>query len=130
MNKFLKTFVAAAVAALVAAPALAEGPISPAGEWQMSTGEARYRIDLCGDGTQVCATLTWLRNDVATAENRAYLNKQVVTGAERATNVKWRGAVTYQGETFNGALTVLDANTIKLTGCRAVACDSLMLTRI
>ncbi len=143
MTKFLKIAASAVLATLIAmpavggnavlpgnAPASGNAVLSPAGEWQMATGEARVMIELCGDGTQVCATLVWLRNDVATAENMEYLNKQVVNGANRAANNKWRGEVTYQGETLNGALTVLDANTLKLTGCQAIACESMMLTRI
>lgn len=133
MNTFSKLVATAAlaVAAAVATPVFAVNMVmSPAGEWQMTSGEARYKIELCGDGTQVCATLTWLRDDVATAENLRYLNKQVVTGATLASPAKWRGQVTYQGETYDGALTLLSSHTLKLTGCKAIACESMMLQKI
>lgn len=130
MIRLTRTLATAVLAlGLAAAPAFAID-VNPTGNWQLSTGEARFEVTLCGDGTQLCAALTWLRDDARTPENLAYLNALVVEGAKSTTPVKWKGAVQYDGETFNGTLTMLNSNTIKLSGCQAIACESMLLNRI
>lgn len=117
------------LAAASAAPALAGSIPSPVGEWQTESGESRYRIEMCGDGTDLCATLTWLREDVRTPENLAYLNRMVVQ-AKQATPAKWKGEVVYSGETYSGAITIVNSHTLRLAGCKGPACESMMFTRI
>ncbi len=122
---------AALVATLVAVvPAFSAPLVNPEGRWQLSSGEARFDLSLCGDGTQLCAKLSWLAEDARTPENLAYLNTMVVEGAVLATPAKWKGSVTYSGDTFDGTMTLLDSNTIKLSGCKAIACESMTLVRI
>ena len=89
------TKIAAATLALglTLAPAFGANLPSPAGTWQTSSGESRYEVEMCGDGTALCATLVWLRDDVRTPENMAYLNKMVVVEAEQARPLKWEGQV-------------------------------------
>ena len=125
-NKTIAAFVLAAVSAL---PAVAGNIPSPAGEWQTSTGESRYPIEMCGDGTEICATLTWLREDARTPENLAYLNKMVVKG-KQSTPAMWKGVVVYEGETYDGRLTMINSHTMRLAGCKGPACESLMFNRI
>jgi uncharacterized protein (DUF2147 family) len=115
---------------LAVAPAFATTQVDPSGSWEVSTGEARFEVTLCGDGTQLCAELTWLRDDARTPENLAYLNALVINGANNTTPVKWKGTVQYDGEAFTGTLTMLNANTLKVSGCQAIACESLLLNRI
>ena len=70
MKTFLKITTAAAVAVGFAlAPALAGDFASPAGTWEITSGESRYEVEMCGDGTAFCATLIWLRDDAKTPEN-------------------------------------------------------------
>jgi uncharacterized protein (DUF2147 family) len=85
---------------------------------------------MCGDGTQLCATLTWLSEEARTPENLAYLNAMVLEGAKSTTPVKWKGAVQYDGETFNGTVTMVNSNTLRLSGCKAIACEAMILERI
>lgn len=129
MTNFKKTIAAFVFAAVTAAPAFAGNIPSPAGEWQTTTGESRYTIEMCGDGTDICATLTWLRDDAKTPENLAYLNKMVVQG-KQSTPAMWKGKVIYQGETYDGRLTMLNSHTMRLAGCKGPACESLTFTRI
>jgi uncharacterized protein (DUF2147 family) len=129
MNQIAKTFAAAFTAALIAAPALAGNIPSPAGEWETVGGESRYTIEMCGDGTDLCATLTWLREDARTPENLPFLNKQVVQ-AKQATPAKWKGKLVYDGQTYDGAVTIINANTLRLAGCVGPACESMMFNRI
>lgn len=124
----VKTLCAATLAlGLATLPALA---VDPTGTWQTTTGESRYEVVYCGDGTQICATLTWLRDDARTPENLAYLNRQVITGAVQSTPAKWRGDLVFGGDTYNGSVTVTGTNSLKLTGCVAIACESFEFIRI
>ena len=104
--------------------------ISPAGIWQSTTGESRYQVSLCGDGTELCAKLTWLRADARTKENLLYLNTYVVKGAQAMQANRWRGTVNYNGDTVSGSVTLVDADTLKLTGCKGFFCKALEFTRV
>ena len=64
--------------ALCASPAIAAPVGDPVGTWQITSGESRYEVEMCGDGTALCATLVWLRDDARNPENLGFLNKQVV----------------------------------------------------
>jgi uncharacterized protein (DUF2147 family) len=112
---------------LVAAPAFAA---DPTGTWQSTTGESRYKVSYCGDGTQLCAKLTWLRNDAKTDENLPYLNHYVVKGATAAAANKWQGQVNYAGDTFAGSLTMIGANSLKLSGCKGMFCKTMSFSRV
>jgi uncharacterized protein (DUF2147 family) len=128
MNTITKTLLAAAMFGLAAAPALAVD--SPAGTWQTTTGESRFEVTLCGDGTQVCAQLVWLREDARTPETLPYLNTYVLIGAKRALNNKWRGEAEYLGETVKGTLTLVDADTMTINGCKGALCQKFELSRL
>lgn len=127
----LATKLAAAVLAtlLASAPAYAIAA-DPTGTWQTSGGESRYKVSYCGDGTQLCAQLTWLRSDARTEENLAYLNRYVVKGAQPAADNKWQGQVNYAGDTFAGSLTMTSDDSLKLSGCKGVFCKTMNFSRI
>ena len=112
---------------MAAAPALAA---DPTGYWQTTGGESRYKVSYCGDGKQLCAKLTWLRQDAQTAENLAYLNRYVVKGAEPAAGDTWEGQVNYGGETFAGSLEMTGNNSLKLSGCKGVFCKTMVFNRL
>jgi uncharacterized protein (DUF2147 family) len=136
MTLFTKHLAAAALTlAVCATPVLAasqpaRGQLSPVGSWETSTGESRYKVSLCGDGTQLCAKLTWLRSDAQTAQNLAYLNTYVLRGAQQTRSNKWQGTVAFQGKTVGGSLTLVSANTAMLSGCQMVMCKSVQFHRI
>jgi uncharacterized protein (DUF2147 family) len=104
--------------------------LSPVGTWQTTTGESRYKVSLCGDGTQLCAKLTWLRADARTPENLALLNKLVMQDAKPVDENKWRGMVKYDGHTVAGSVTLINANRMKLSGCQLVACKQVDFVRL
>jgi uncharacterized protein (DUF2147 family) len=122
-----KLAVAAICLGLTLAPALAA---DPTGTWQSTTGESRYRVTYCGDGTQLCAKLTWLRDDARTEKNLAYLNKYVVKGATAAAENKWIGVLSYDGDTYDGTLVMSDADSMKLSGCKGMFCKSMQFVRL
>ncbi|HEV7292904.1 MAG TPA: DUF2147 domain-containing protein [Devosia sp.] len=127
--KFHKTFATLAIAFGMIAPAMAQD-LSPVGTWQTASGESRYAVNYCGDGTQLCAKLTWLRKDAQTPQNLALLNKVVVNGAEQAAENKWRGTLNYQGKKVSGSVTLLGQNQMQLRGCQFIACKDIGLVRI
>lgn len=126
-----KSITAAAMAiALCAAPAMAAAtPATPVGTWQTSGGDARFKVSLCGDGTQLCARLTWLRQDARSPENLRYLNKYVLEGAKAVDGDTWRGTVTYNGESVSGSVTLV-GDVMNLQGCKGLFCQSMKFERV
>ena len=120
--------VAAIVLGLGIAPAFAVQ--SPAGTWQTTTCESRFEVSLCGDGTEVCAKLVWLREDARTVDNLPYLNSYVLMGAKRAVENKWRGSAEYLGEVVKGTLTMVDGDTMTINGCKGALCQKFELNRL
>ena len=129
MIRTLKWAVALCFAALVAAPALA-APASPVGSWEVTTGEARYKITACGNAGELCAKLVWLRDDQRTEKNLAVLNNYVVHGAEQTDGNEWSGSVVFDGRAYDGTLTLRSTNYMTLKGCSGILCQTYQLTRI
>ena len=124
-----KTIAAAALTLFVAAPAFAQD-LTPVGTWQTATGESRYSVSYCGDGTELCAKLTWLREDAKTPENLALLNKYVVQRAKPTAANKWRGTVNYAGKIVAGSVTLVSGDRMSLSGCQLIACQKVDFIRI
>jgi uncharacterized protein (DUF2147 family) len=114
------------LAGLAATPALAA---DPTGTWLSTSGESRYKVSYCGDGTQLCAKLTWLRDDARTRTNLAYLNRYVVKGAVAAGADSWEGQLAYDGEIYAGKVTMVSDDALKLRGCKGVFCQSMNFVR-
>jgi len=114
---------------LATAPVLALAA-DPTGTWQSASGESRYTVSYCGDGTQLCARLTWLREDAKTPENLELLGAYVVRGATPTAENKWQGAVRYQGDTYEGNVTLVSSDALKLSGCKGLFCQSMSFNRL
>jgi hypothetical protein len=131
MTRITSILAAAAVALSVVTPTLASAPtMSPIGSWQLSTGESRFKVAMCGSNGEICAKLVWLRDDARTADNLRYLNTYVVTGAVPTRANRWSGTLSYDGERVGGSMTMLDRNTMRVTGCKLIACTTLELRRV
>ena len=129
MSRFLSWAAALGLAALSTAPALAASA-SPVGSWEVTTGEARYKITACGDNGELCAKLVWLRDDQRTEQNLAVLNKYVVRGAEQTDANEWQGNIVFDGKAYEGKMTLKSTNYITLKGCSGILCQTYQLTRI
>lgn len=127
MHLARKLAAALLAAGLAITPALAA---DPTGNWQSSDGDARYTVSFCGDGTQLCARLSWLSAEARTAENLAYLNRYVVEGAVPAGNDSWRGNVAYEGDTYAGSVTLVSNDAMRLKGCKGMFCQSMSFVRL
>ena len=126
---FTKTIAAVALTLFVAAPAFAQD-LTPVGTWQTTTGESRYSVSYCGDGTELCAKLTWLREDAKTPENLALLNEFVVQRARPTAENKWRGTVRYEGKRVAGSVTLVSGDRLLLSGCQLIACQKVEFIRM
>jgi uncharacterized protein (DUF2147 family) len=128
MTRNLKWFAAIAMASLSTLPAIAAGG-TPLGQWQVTTGEARYQVMTCSGG-QLCAKLVWLRSDARTADNLALLNTYVVKGAAPTGGGIWAGSVTLNGHAYDGTMTLVSKNFMTLKGCSGILCQTYEFTRI
>jgi uncharacterized protein (DUF2147 family) len=125
-----KTIASMAITMFIAAPAFAQD-LTPVGTWQTTTGESRYAVSYCGeDGTELCAKLTWLRDDAKTPENLALLNKYVVRHAKPTAENKWRGTVRYDGQSVSGSVTLVSDDLMSLSGCQLIACRKVEFVRL
>ena len=131
MKHLTRTMIAAvAMGAILSVANAFANDLSPIGSWQSAGGESRYEVTLCGDGTKLCARLTWLRADMRTAENLQYLNTYVVRGARSINTNKWQGTINYAGEKIGGSVVLVNANKMRLTGCKLLACQTLDFNRV
>lgn len=104
--------------------------LNPTGQWEVSTGESRYRISYCGDGRELCAKLTWLRDDARTDKNVALLNRNVVQKARPGDENTWVGTMQYDGETYEATARILSSDAIELRSRSGVFCRSFTLRRL
>ena len=128
MTRPLSWIAALAFAVLSIGPVLAAGA-SPVGQWQVTSGEARYTVTSCG-GDNLCAKLVWLRSDARTSDNLALLNKYVVQGAQPAGSGTWNGAVTFNGHSYDGTMQLVSKNYMTLKGCSGILCQTYEFTRL
>jgi len=103
---------------------------SPVGSWQMLDGQARVRVTMCGDGTQLCALLTGLSGGARTPANIRLLNDYVVANAIQAARNSWHGVVRFGGQTAEGDIALVSQNTITVSGCRLGMCKTLQFERV
>lgn len=128
MTRTLHWIAATVFAAFSISPVLAAGS-SPVGNWQVTSGEARYTVTSCG-GQQLCARLTWLRSDARTEENLALLNHYVVKGAQPSGSNTWAGDVTFNGHSYDGIMKMVSKNFMTLKGCSGILCQTYEFTRL
>lgn len=105
------------------------GGITPVGQWEADNKESRYDVTLCGDGTQLCAELVWIRPKDINRRNKQYLNTYVVYEAERSRPAEWRGDINVYGTTYSGSVKIINQNKLLLTGCLFILCETFELNR-
>lgn len=119
---------AVALAALAIVPAALAA--SPVGTWEIEMRDSRYRVELCGDGTQLCGTLIWLGNGADNATNLPYLNTLLIDHARAVGPNQWKGDLHLFGQSAGGTITQVSDDEIELQGCVAlVICKTYRLHR-
>ena len=127
MKNSLTILAATTLAVLSIFPAAA-AELSPVGKWRAQDGSAQYQVSYCG-GKKLCAKLTCLSAAARAEANSNLVNSYVVKGASQIASNKWSGTVLYDGDTYEGTLTLLSSDTMKLKGCSGIFCKSLALKR-
>ncbi len=105
------------------------GGITPVGVWEADNRESRYKVTLCGDGTQLCAELVWIRPKDINRRNKQYLNTYVVYEAVRSRPAEWKGNINVYGTTYGGSVKIINQNKLLLTGCIFILCETFELNR-
>lgn len=118
------TLVAAAcAAAMFVTPALSQ-TLDPTGVWVDRWGTT-FTFELCGtDGTQLCGVLNDIQGDSRTEENLAFVNQEVVAADMVAPN-KWEGQIALNGGGAKAIVEMMGENTLKITGCQLIICNSI-----
>lgn len=134
ISRTMRILGAAAVAAAMAgAPAAAQQLqplVNPEGQWEADNGESRYDVTLCGDGTQFCAELVWIKPEEINERNSQYLNEYVVFEAQLVRPAEWRGTINIYGTDYGGSVRILAQDRMVVTGCILILCESYNLIRI
>lgn len=121
-------FAAASLAALFAVPTFAQDAASAEGTWVDRWGTS-FTFSLCGEGnTNLCGTLNDIQGDSRTEENLAFVNQQVVQGVPTGTN-KWEGNISLNGGKAKAIVELTGPDTLKITGCQGILCNSIDYTR-
>lgn len=104
---------------------------SPEGLWEIEMRDSRYRVEMCGDGSQLCATLVWLGNGADSPENLPYLNTLLIDHAVATGPNEWRGDLHIYGQSAAGTITQVSDDQITLRGCAfVVVCKSYQMFRM
>ncbi len=120
--------------ALTAAPSLAAGPI---GEWLTEKGDARIRIENCGE--QLWGVVTWERepgrdskNPDPAKRNRPTLGLPIILGMTTAGEGVWKGSIynAENGKTYAAEIKMQKANVLRVQGCiLSILCGAENWTR-
>lgn len=115
-----------ALAALIATPAFA----SPAGVWELEGKDTRFRLEMCGDGTQLCGQLIWLSDVAYNEQYKPYLNKVMANHMRQSGPNSWKGSIRLFGYNMSGTMTQHSENHMTLQGCAVlVVCKSYEMYR-
>lgn len=112
---------------LLALPAMAESA-TPNGGWKDRFGTT-FEFRVCESGKSLCGVLKDIQGKARTADNLAYVNRQVVKARKVGSN-EWKGTVIYDGSAADATVTQVSENTIKITGCRMIFCQTLVFNRV
>ena len=115
-----------ALSALIAIPALA----SPVGTWELEGKDTRFRLEMCGDGTQLCGLLTWLSDVDYNEQYKPYLNRPMADHMNPSGPNRWKGSIKLFGYNLSGTLTQRSENHMTLQGCAVlVICKTYEMYR-
>jgi hypothetical protein len=59
-----------------------------------------------------------------------FLNRAFVLNSKPGRKNKWRGEADYLGEVVRGTLTMVDADTMTINGCKGALCQKFELNRL
>ncbi len=123
------TLAAALLAGGLGLGSVQAGELSPSGLWEASDKSSRYLVTMCGDGTQLCAKLTYLKDgEMAQLDGR--VNDFVVYKAKRTADTEWRATVRVSENDVDGHVRLVSSTRMQVTGCIGALCQSMTLKRL
>ena len=101
------------------------------GLWEALELDARFDVSYCGDGTQICVKLVWIKPSVINQKNRTLLDTYVIYEGRSTSPLIWRGKLNVYEYTFDGKISVLEENKVAVQGCAFfIFCKSFTMDRI
>lgn len=108
-------------------PALA----SPNGVWELDSKDTRFKVELCGDGTQLCGMLVWLSDVDYNEQYKPYLNRSMADRMTPSGPNRWKGTIQLLGHRLNGTITQRSEDHMTLSGCALlVVCKTYEMYRV
>ena len=134
---------AATLAALHTRPAAAQSD-DPSGIWLTQAGDARVRVNRCGD--ELCGTVVWLKDKIDPSTGKPFTDDKnpdqalakrpmiglpLFLGMKRAGPGKWSGHIynADDGKTYVSNVSVAGPSTLKVEGCIGSLCGGESWTR-
>jgi uncharacterized protein (DUF2147 family) len=125
----MKTILRSAVlAATVTMLAVATAWAEPLGTFQTTDRKMDYRLETCGNGKDLCVTLTAARGSAATPHVRPYIGKMIVNQAKASGKNRWKGKMRVGQYDLSGTLTLTPGKKFVMSGCvYVVMCEDFTL---
>ena len=140
MEKFRLIIAAVMVSAWAIVPVSAQQANDAFGVWKHPDNGSHIRISKCGGGlcAKIIKVLDTSRKDEYNPDpakrKRPIKGIIIVNGAKKASDTKWSGKIynTQNGKTYDGSLTVISKNKLKLEGCvlGGLLCQGTDWTRV
>jgi uncharacterized protein (DUF2147 family) len=140
MRKILLAAAMAALPVFTAVPALALSDSDVVGVWKHPDNGSHIQIYACGQSA--CAKVVKVadpsrkddKNPDPKLRNRPVVGVVIMNGGKKVGPLKWQGKLynTLDGGTYNGTLTLVNENELKLSGCvlGGLICDGRTWTRV
>lgn len=128
MKLIFKVLTASLLAATMVAPVVAEDVPAVAGDWQTGPGDLTYRLELCGNGQELCGIMTYSRDPDPRLQRN--VGKQIIDRAKRVGPQSWKGELIFAGQRLNGTMT-LAGDVLQIDGCAyLIICGKFNLYRM
>jgi uncharacterized protein (DUF2147 family) len=144
MRRLVVAMVAIACALTVSQSAKSESAGDPRGMWLTESGDAKVRVSKCGQA--LCGTIVWLKQPIDSATGRPQIDdknpdpalaRRPIVGLNLFHSMKpsgdhWSGRIynADNGKTYASDVALVDATTLKVSGCVLFICGSERWTRL
>lgn len=123
-------FILPILATLLSTAALAEPNKDVEGTWVADGGYASFELFLCGDGTQLCATLLALGENTEAPVLEPLVGNQILFDLPATGENQWGVGGSLENKNGAGTITLVSPTRIDATGCLADDCGSLSFSKV
>ncbi|KKC35640.1 hypothetical protein WH87_16510 [Devosia epidermidihirudinis] len=127
----MRNILGGAAGLLMLAAGMGVAHASPNGVWELDSRDTRIKLELCGDGTQLCGTLVWLSDADYNKQYEQFLNQPVANKISQNGANRWKGAMRLFGQNITGTVTQRSDTQMTLQGCALlVLCKSYEMFKV